>query len=204
MSKINYRFWGKRLFPRKITTFFILVVLFIFPGLSLAEALIERKTFSDEYSMVFHPAAKVKTGEAEYRNIVNFFHKAEKAIETENLEALMALYSDKYRNRKNRDKKFAEGIWIKIFTNFDKLSARHSMKLITYEKSSGYQVVVTECSGILTGTPKGASRPVTIDSWDKQRHILINEGSWQLFGNAGESAKRYGEEDILTRALRAA
>jgi hypothetical protein len=61
--------------------------------------------------------------------------------------------------------------------------------------------VVTECDGLLTGTPKGENHSVTIDRWDKQRHILVKEGDWKLFGNAGEATQRYGEEDAKLHPL---
>lgn len=189
---------------KRAVSSFLVLVPFIFPCSSLAESGgidVEKANLSDEYSMKFHASAKEKIGEAEYNEISNFFHKAEMAIETEDLESLMALYSERYRNLKKRDKKFAEEVWTKIFANFDNLSAKHMMKLSTYEKRSEHKLAVTECSGLLVGTPNGADRPVTIDSWDNQMHILINEGSWKLFGNAGEAVIRYGEDDVEIHPL---
>lgn len=175
---------------------FLMFVLMAVPCVSLAAD----ATLSDEYSMELNPSARQKIGEAEYQLLMDYFHEAERAIESKNLEGLMTLYSERYSNRKG-NKKFAEEVWSKIFANFNDLSAKHSMELLTYDTSGAQPMAVLECSGLLTGIPKGADQPVTIDSWDKQWHVLINEGSWRLFGNSGKSEQRYGADDYASHPL---
>lgn len=199
MLKTIYLYLNKELFPKEIVSFSLVIVLLNFPGFSLAAEDVDETQLSGDYSMTLDVTAISQTRDAEYEDIRNFFHKAEMAIESEDLPALMALYSVNYKNRRQLDKEFAEGVWRRIFANFDKLSSRHNMQLITHEEASGQ--AVTQCSGLLTGIPKGSSIPVTIDSWDDQRHILVKEGTWKLFGNAGESAIRYGEDEIEIHPL---
>ena len=159
------------------------------PNIAMAEEL----KLSDEHSMVMQaPAAHIAIAASELKNIEEFFHSAEMAIESERIDELMSLYSERYTNLRNGDKQFAREIWIKIFSNFDDISSRHSMQLISYDEISGQ--AITECSGLLSGTTADSAGPVTIDRWDTQRHILIKEGYWKLFGNAGTSARRYGGE----------
>lgn len=201
MRNKSQRFGFKKGAFMKVAASFMVATPLLLPGFTLAEADAKKEVLSDEYSMKFDPSAVNKIGESEYTEISNFFHKAEVAIETEDLESLMALYSERYRNLKKRDKRFAEAMWTKIFKNFDNISAKHTMKLSTYEVRNEHKLAVTECSGLLVGTPNGANRPVTIDSWDNQLHILINEGDWRLFGNAGEAVKRYGEDEVETHPL---
>jgi len=179
----------KVLLVSQVAMFVFVSVLSMHPGVLMAE----ETQLSEGFSMVMRPpVASVEIEPGELQDIANFFHQAEHAIESENVDALMALYSDQYTNLSNHDKEFAEELWNKIFAGFDNISSRHSMKLITYNKDAGQ--AVTECNGLLIGTPKGENHPVTIDRWDNQRHILIKEDHWRLFGNAGESAQRYGEE----------
>ena len=185
----------------RFAVFSFAAVFALLPGLLLAENMVEEKALSENYSMRLHHDAKVKTGEKEYDSIVNFFHQAEMAIEAEDIEQLMSLYSARYTTLNGQGSKSAEAIWRKIFNNFDNLSARHSMTLLTYQSTEGNQIAVTECSGLLSGTPSGGEGIVTIDSWDNQRHILTKEGSWKLFGNAGEGSKRYGQEAFETHPL---
>ena len=171
-----------------------MLVLISVLSLRAGNLVAEEAQVSADFSMDMRPpAADVEIGQGELQGIADFFHQAEFAIESENIDALMTLYSDQYTNLSNHDKEFAEQLWIKIFAGFDNISSRHSMQLITYDKAAGQ--AVTECDGLLTGTPKGEDNTVTIDRWDKQRHILVKEGDWKLFGNSGRSATRYGEED---------
>ena len=161
----------------------------------------DKSAYSKNFSMRLHNDARAKVGDEEYDRIANFFHLAERAIEDEDIDALMSLYSDSYTHINNQGREFARGVWLKIFSNFDSIAARHSMRLITHQQSENSYVVVTECSGLLSGIPKGEERAVTIDSWDRQRHILINEGTWKLFGNAGVGKKRYGEDKFESHPL---
>jgi hypothetical protein len=171
---------------------FALLAATLLSGLSgLCQAANEE--LSDQHSMeVRVVSADVTISQSEVGNIRKFFHAAERAIEAEDLPSLMALYSDRYANLRNGDKKFAEDIWKRIFAGFDNLSSRHSMELVMYDGSLGQ--AVTLCSGLLTGTAAGENRSVVIDSWDNQRHILVKEGNWKLFGNAGATAQRFGLE----------
>jgi len=198
-SKIKLRFvrcqmdieimFKKVFFLSQVAMFPFVFVLSIQSGTTMAE----EAPLSDDFSMVMEPpVASIEIEESEVQDIMDFFHQAERAIESESIDTLMTLYSDKYTNLRNGDKEFAEELWNKIFAGFDNISSRHSMQLIAYDEAAGQ--AITECSGLLSGTPKGESRPVTIDRWDNQRHILIKDGYWKLFGNVGKAAQRYGEE----------
>ena len=178
------------LFISHVGTLLIVFVLSMQTGTTVAE----ETQLSDDFSMVMHPLeVSIEVDENEVQDISDFFHQAERAIQSENIHELMSLYSDKYTNLRNGDKQFATDLWNKIFARFDNIASRHSMKLINYDKAAGR--AITECNGLLFGTPEGENNPVLIDRWDDQRHILIKEGHWKLLGNSGESALRYGEKD---------
>jgi len=174
--------------PRCVAVLMVMLMPF-----QLGVVVAQEAELSDHFSMVLQPPATgLAIEESEVDQIVEFFHKAERAIESKNIDALMSLYSERYTNLRNGDKKFAEKIWNRIFASFDDISSRHSMQLISYDQTSGQ--AITECSGLLVGTPKGTDSPTSIDRWDAQRHILVKDGDWKLFGNAGKAAERYGEE----------
>ena len=155
---------------------------------------------SEGFAMVMlPPAATVEIDENEAQAVNDFFHHAEYAIQSENIDSLMALYSDKYTNSKSGDKNFATEIWNKIFARFDNVSSRHSMRLIEYDKAS--DTAITECSGLLFGTPAGGTGLVVIDRWNNEHHIMTKEGQWKLLGTTGETALRYGEKDALLHPL---
>ncbi|MBJ20094.1 MAG: hypothetical protein GY910_26455 [bacterium] len=159
-----------------------------------AAAFANEAKLSEEHSMHLKPSAIEKVGEENYKRLIQYFQDAERAIESEDLEELMVLYSQRYSNR-DQDKEFARGVWRKIFDDFDNVSAKHSMELLTYDVRTGQPVAVLECSGLLQGTPKAGGQSVKIDSWDSQWHVLVNEGEWRLYGNSGLSGKRFGSGD---------
>lgn len=143
---------------------------------------------SDKYSMEVDPAAKQQLGEQTYNDVMTFFHAAEKAIEAKDLEALMALYSDNYSDGEH-DKKSARQIWERIFARFGKMAMHHNMKL--GKASADKNMIVFQCSGLLLGAPDPKERPVTIDNWTNQDHVLVKEaGKWKLIGTYGPERKR--------------
>ncbi|MDE2118070.1 MAG: hypothetical protein KGJ19_05685 [Betaproteobacteria bacterium] len=144
--------------------------------------------FSEKFSMHVDPAAKQQLGEQTYNEVMTFFHSAEQAIETKDLEALMALYSDNYSDG-DHDKKSARQIWERIFSRFEKMAMQHNMKL--GKASSDKNMVVFQCSGLLLGSPDPKERLITIDNWTNQDHVLVKEaGKWKLIGTYGPERKR--------------
>lgn len=142
----------------------------------------------DKYSMNIDPAAKQQLGEQTFNEVTMFFQTAEKAIETKNMEVLMAQYSDNYRDG-DLDKKSVEQAWRRIFSKVDTVTTLHNMKLVNI--SADRNMIVLQCSGLLVGVPNPEKGPVTIDNWNKQEHILIKEGGkWNLIGTYGLEQKR--------------
>ena len=162
----------------------MLMAVSLFTGVANGE---EHK-FSDKYAMEIDPAAKQQLGEQIFNEVTMFFHSAEKAIETKDMQALMALYSDNYRDG-DHDKKSAEQTWQRIFATFDTMAMIHNMKL---EKvSADKNMVVFRCNGLLLGVPGPKKVPITVDNWNKQDHILVKEaGKWRLIGTYGLERKR--------------
>lgn len=141
-----------------------------------------------KYSMEIDPAAKQALGEQTFNEVKMFFLTAEKAIEAKNLEAIMALYSDNYRDG-DLDKKSVEEAWRKIFARMDKMASLHNMKLA--RMSPDRNMVVFQCSGLLLGTPDSNKGYTTIDNWNNQDHILIKEdGKWKLIATYGVERQR--------------
>jgi ketosteroid isomerase-like protein len=148
----------------------------------------EQHSFSDKYSMKVDPAAKQQLGEEAFNEVMAFFHAAEKAIETKDLEALMDLYSENYRDGEH-DKKSAEQIWSRIFSTFDTVATHHNMKLVSL--SADKNTVILSCSGLLLGAPNTKKRLITVDNWTLQDHVLVKEaGKWKLIGTYGKDRNR--------------
>ncbi|MDH5508767.1 MAG: nuclear transport factor 2 family protein [Nitrospinota bacterium] len=134
------------------------------------------------------PEMKGKISKETLADVTRFFEDAEDAIKTGNLESLMNLYSDSYKNG-DHDKDAARRIWERIFSNFDGMSTMHNMKLVNYSPDGG--LVVIGCSGILLGKRKGEADRVPVDTWTNEEHILtLEKGKWKLVGSAGTKRKR--------------
>lgn len=156
-------------------------LLVLFTGTAIAG-----HKYSHVFSMKIDPAAQKILGEEVFKSVTDFFNDAEKAIETENMDDLMALYSDQYQNGEH-DKASAREIWSRIFDTFNNMASRHNMELI----SSKDNTLIIRCSGLLIGIPQGETYSITIDNWLLEEHILKNEGGkWKLIGNAGQERKR--------------
>ncbi|MDH5639379.1 MAG: hypothetical protein OEZ04_12910 [Nitrospinota bacterium] len=140
------------------------------------------------HSIRVSPEMKKKIGKETMEKVSLFFEEAEAAINSGNLEALMALYSNSYKNG-DHDKASAREIWKKIFHTFDGMSTMHNMKLVNYSQDGG--LVVIGCSGILLGKRKGEDDRVPVDTWTNEEHILtLEKGKWKLVGSAGTKRKR--------------
>ena len=153
----------------------------------------EEYKFSDKHDLYVDYAAEQQLGEQIFKELMAFFHDAEKAIETKDMSTLMDLYSDSYTDGEH-NKKSAEEIWKRIFATFDKMATRHNMRLVKMAKDKN--MVIFRCSGLLLGVPNPDAKmkqkgPVTIDNWAQQDHVLVREaGKWKLIGTYGTERKR--------------
>lgn len=143
---------------------------------------------SDRYTVTIDPAAKEQLGEQTYNEVTMFFQAAQKAIIAKDMNALMAKYSDNYRDG-DLDKASVEQAWRRIFAKVDGLTTLNNMKLVNI--SADRNMVVLQSSGLLVGVPDNQRWPVTIDNWNNQDQILVKEaGDWKLIGIYGPERKR--------------
>lgn len=143
---------------------------------------------SDRYVVTIDPAARLQLGEKTFNEVSMFFRTAEEAIETEDVHALMAHYSDNYRDG-DLDKKAVEQAWRKIFARVDAAATVNNMTLVNV--SADGNTIVLQSSGLLVGVPDGERWPVTVDNWNRQDHVLVKEaGEWKLIGIYGPERQR--------------
>lgn len=151
----------------------------------------EKRKLSEHHALGILPHMKKEVGEKVMKGVIKFFEEAEYAIETENLEGLMELYSANYRNGPHaRDD--ARRIWKRIFDEFDGLATIHNMRIENYSAKTG--VMIIRCTGILMGNPKDdpALDLISIDTWTSADHVIVNEGGvWRLLGTSGKPRKRF-------------
>jgi predicted SnoaL-like aldol condensation-catalyzing enzyme len=169
--------------PKMVSLWIVFALFLLFDNTAVAD-----HSYSDQFSIEVDPSAEEMVGEETFNDVMAFFHDAEKAIETRNLEDLMDLYSNNYVNGEH-DKKAAEGIWTRIFSTFGSMAAHHNMRFVNVAPESN--LVIVRCSGLLVGIPEGQKNIITIDNWNQQDHVLVKEaGRWKLIGTYGKQRKR--------------
>jgi len=143
---------------------------------------------SENFALNIDKYSRKQVGDKVWNEIKDFFLTAEKDIETENIEGLLALYSERYRNG-DHVKGSAKQIWARIFARFNNMATIHNMRFITTSPKS--TVMIIRCSGILVGVPEGGNNLITIDNWTDSDHVLAKEsGKWKLIGSTGKERKR--------------
>lgn len=143
---------------------------------------------SEHHVINIDPHSREMVGDKVVNEILDFFHAAEKAVEKKDLDNLMSLYSENYRNG-DHTKESVRMIWERIFSRFDKMATIHNMRFqITSVESN---VMIIRCSGLLIGVPAGGKELITIDTWTNSDHVLAKEGGkWRLIGTSGHERKR--------------
>jgi len=177
---------GQTIKPRKIQSALLLVfTLFLLNFAQPAQA----GHLSGNHSITLDPFSSKVVGEKVKNEILQFFHDAEMAIENEDLDGLMALYSDNYINGPHR-KQSVKQIWKRIFSQMHDMATVHRMRFIT--TSSDSDVMIIRCSGLLMGIPEGEKNLITADTWLDSNHVLAKEnGKWKLVGTTGKEHERF-------------
>ena len=113
------------------------------------------------------------------------FDHAEKALQKQDLTALMQFYAPGY-NYHALHVADVERIWSEVFEHYRQLSSTHlfsNMQVV--QTSDGTRVEVT-CTGGLYGTEAQSGARITLDSWFQEVHYLVRDkGGWRFVGNKG-------------------
>lgn len=165
------------------------MLMLALPGISDAkEEKGHQHAFSPNYVLNIDPLTSDLVGKAVAKEVGEFFNEAEKAIETEDIAALMGLYSEGYTNGTHR-KADITATWKIIFADFNSLAMIHNMRFVTTDPKSN--VVILRCSGIIVGAHKAEKDRVALDSWMNTDHILVREaGKFRIIGSTGAEQKR--------------
>ena len=165
------------------------VLTLALPGVSVAkEEAKHQHNLSPNYVLNIDPHGRTIIGESVAKEVGEFFNDAEKAIESKDLTALMALYSDGYTNDVHK-KADISTTWKTIFEGFNSLAMTHNMRFVSTDPKSN--VVILRCSGMITGVPKDEKESIALDSWMNTDHVLVKEGGkFRIIGSSGADKTR--------------
>jgi ketosteroid isomerase-like protein len=116
------------------------------------------------------------------------FEQAELAMQAQDLDRIVALYSDEYlfHGFKKAD---LQKIWKQLFDHYKDLESFHTFSVVRLAGSGVHQVAEITCSGVLWGTSRDTTLRSPVDSWYEEIHYLKKEnGRWRIVGNAGGEA----------------
>lgn len=119
------------------------------------------------------------------KELMAAFEQAEQAMQAQDLEGIMALYSDEYlyHGLKKAD---IRNIWSQLFEHHKELESIHTFSVIRTVGSGSKLTAEITCTGVVWGTSKTTTLRTPIDSWYEEVHYLKKEnGRWRIVGNIG-------------------
>lgn len=165
-----------------------LLMIFTIAAVLMFRPMVANATQSDSHVHFDQKSVKI-VGEKVVGEVADFYKETDAAIETKDIDRLMSLYSDSYKDGAN-DKKMLREIWTRIFERFDKLYMRHNMRFSEISKDGG--TVIIRCSGVLMGAAKDDNFSRALDHWLNNDHVLVKEdGKWRLQGTIGKKELRF-------------
>jgi hypothetical protein len=114
--------------------------------------------------------------------IEEVFNRAEDAIAEKNLDTLMVVYSDHYRDQ-DRTKVEMRNIWKHFFEQYDRIDTLHAFSRIIVTSGTPPTADIT-CTGALWATVSGTEQRVNLSLWAEDIHHLSYEGG-ELWGRVG-------------------
>jgi ketosteroid isomerase-like protein len=133
--------------------------------------------------------AEIKADEKDVASLLAAFNRAEEALHTKDLNALMALYSEQYRYH-GLSKADLRKDWEDIFEHYDNLASSHIFSAIRVTVTGKLPTAEIMCTGNLWGIAKETGQRHIIDSWYSEIHHLVYEnGEWRIIGHAGGDTK---------------
>lgn len=119
------------------------------------------------------------------KELLATFEQAEQAMHSQDLDGVMALYSDDYyyHGLKKAD---IRKVWAQLFEHYKELESFHTFSVIRTVGAGSKLTAEMTCTGVVWGTAKNTKLRTPVDSWYEEVHFLKKEnGRWKITGNAG-------------------
>jgi len=119
------------------------------------------------------------------KELLATFEQAEQAMQAQDIDGIMALYSDDYfyHGLKKAD---IRKVWTQLFEHYKELESFHTFSVMRTVGSGSKLTAEITCTGVVWGTAKDTKLRTPIDSWYEEVHYLRKEnGRWRIVGNVG-------------------
>ena len=120
------------------------------------------------------------------QSILSVFKKAEEAMKREDLDGLMALYSEDYKHG-GYTKDRVRAVYRDFFAQYRDFSGTHIFSKIKVQASKPVPQAHITCTGSLWAISNETGQRVNIDSWYAElHHLTLEHGAWHLAGTFWE------------------
>ena len=118
--------------------------------------------------------------------ILSVFKKAEDAIHSKDLDALMQLYSENYQHG-GYTKDSVRAVWKDLFDHHHDFADTHVFSKIKIQEDKTIPQAHVTCTGSLWAISNETGQRVNIDSWyGEMHHLTLEHGAWHLAGTFWE------------------
>ena len=129
---------------------------------------------------------KAITAHPRVKELLAAFERAEAAVQQQHMEKLMAFYGPEY-NYHGLKQADVRRIWSEVFEHYRGLTSTHLFSEIRIVRVGSQLRAEVTCTGGLYGAEVKSGKRITLDSWFREVHYLVQEqGGWKFLGNAGE------------------
>jgi hypothetical protein len=130
--------------------------------------------------------ADIQGDEKNVEALKSVFRRAEDALHRRDLNALMDLYSERYKHG-GYTKDSVKAVWKDLFEHNHDFSDTHIFSKIKVEVDKTQPQAQITCTGSLWAISNDTGERVNIDSWYGEVHYLMFEqGTWRLAGHFWE------------------
>jgi hypothetical protein len=140
------------------------------------------------------PEATVEADQQSVAELIGMFDRAEEAIRSRDLNAMMGLYAANYRyHGLKRDD--VRKIWADLFARYDLISNIHTFSAIKVSKTGKDTTAEITCTGAVWANSRDTKQRIPIDSWYQEVHRLVKgRDGWRIVGNLGgdQTIRRFG------------
>ena len=142
--------------------------------------------FPDITGIHLSEGAEIQGDDQTVQAILSVFKKAEDAVNHNDLDGLMALYSENYLHG-GYTKDSVRAVWTDLFTKYRDFTGTHTFSKIKIQTDKRLPAAHVTCTGSLWAISNETGQRVQIDSWNGEVHHLISErGAWYMAGTYWE------------------
>jgi hypothetical protein len=141
--------------------------------------------FRDSGRVSIERGADINGDDRDVAAILAAFNHAEDALHQNNVDGVMALYSEQYRHH-GLSKADLRTIWEDMLAHYDGLASTHVFSRVSVVASGKVPTARIGCTGSLWGTSKATKEREVIDSWFFEIHpVVFEHGEWRILGHDG-------------------